>query len=291
MDNKFYVYCYYDPRKSPPEPFYIGKGCDDRYKNHLKEAKNGKIHPKCQKIQAIWNSGLEPIIEIIDNNLIEKVAYELEIFLISEIGSKFCSVVKNGPLTNFNPGGEGARLFGEMNGMYGKTHTQSVKDSISKQNSNRLVGKLNPNHKSKVNIKKRKKRYNKWIKTILNKYSNIKKIKYYRNKIKKTRAKYRNIEESNKLKGRPGLSNGRATFFLITSPDNKEYLVSLLSGLKDFCITNDLPYNIVYKYRKDNIKIPKRYSHDTNFDSEYIKKREKVTGYKIQQMKRIKIEL
>lgn len=39
---RFYVYIYYDPRKSPPklcpQPFYVGKGCGDRKLQQLKDA-------------------------------------------------------------------------------------------------------------------------------------------------------------------------------------------------------------------------------------------------------------
>jgi len=50
--NRFYVYVYLDPRKPGNytygdyhfdyEPFYVGKGCDDRLNDHLKKLL--KIH-------------------------------------------------------------------------------------------------------------------------------------------------------------------------------------------------------------------------------------------------------
>src|SRR5438876_11280475 len=35
---RFYVYAYYDPRKSSFEPFYVGKGCGNRNLQQLKDA-------------------------------------------------------------------------------------------------------------------------------------------------------------------------------------------------------------------------------------------------------------
>src|SRR5436189_5561247 len=35
---RFYVYAYYDPRKSSSEPFYVGKGCGNRSLQQLKDA-------------------------------------------------------------------------------------------------------------------------------------------------------------------------------------------------------------------------------------------------------------
>ena len=51
MSKRFYVYCYYDPRKNPPEPFYIGKGTKNRYKAHLSEAKTDKNIQKYEKYE------------------------------------------------------------------------------------------------------------------------------------------------------------------------------------------------------------------------------------------------
>jgi len=104
-ENKFYVYIYYDPRKDPKEPFYVGKGHSRRMYDHLKEAENGVIHPKCQKIQAIQKAGLDPIIEKYKDNMTEEDAYSLEKKLIEEIGSNYVSTIKDGPLTNLIEGG------------------------------------------------------------------------------------------------------------------------------------------------------------------------------------------
>jgi len=136
-ENRYYTYIYLDPRKFPPEPFYVGKGVNDRYKSHLRDARNNVKHPKVRKIQAIWNSNLEPIIEIVDKNLSEETALELEDFLASLIGSNFVEEYKNGPLTNMTECGKlGGRNNGKQNGMYGKTHSNEVKQKLSKTNRN-----------------------------------------------------------------------------------------------------------------------------------------------------------
>lgn len=100
----FYVYIYYDPRKSPIEPFYVGKGSGDRMYFHLKDNKNS---PKTQKIKKIFKSNKEPIIKKVFETNDEEEAYEFEEFLIQEIGTNFYEGLKDGPLCNMKPGGLG----------------------------------------------------------------------------------------------------------------------------------------------------------------------------------------
>jgi hypothetical protein len=138
-DARFYTYIYYDPRIYPPIPFYVGKGVDNRMYSHLRDAKNNVRHPKVSKIKAIWNAGLEPIIEKIDDNLTEETSLELEDFVASLIGSDFVKEYKNGPLTNMVECGKfGGGMSGELNGMYGKTHSDNAKQIMSKINKNKV---------------------------------------------------------------------------------------------------------------------------------------------------------
>ncbi len=111
---EFYVYAYLDPRKQYHyiyddlifnyEPFYIGKGKNDRSKSHLQAhiLKNNSI--KSNKILKIKKLGLEPIVVILKNNLSYESGIELEINLI-----KFFGRIDNktGILTNMTDGGEG----------------------------------------------------------------------------------------------------------------------------------------------------------------------------------------
>ena len=58
----YYVYIYKDPITN--EPFYVGKGKGDRYKDHLYETKeNYKNIRKYNKIKSLKEQKLKPIIE------------------------------------------------------------------------------------------------------------------------------------------------------------------------------------------------------------------------------------
>ncbi len=96
--NEFYVYVYFDPRKEILEPFYVGKGTRNRSKSHLKKAKlkRAQDHPKIALIQKIWKQGCEPIIKSIPC-MDENEAFELEEFLVEEIGSNFIPHIKDDP--------------------------------------------------------------------------------------------------------------------------------------------------------------------------------------------------
>lgn len=105
----YYVYAYLDPVTR--EPFYIGKGKGGRASIHLREARNDRhthknyYNPiKLSRIRKILDNGMEPIIDYVCEDMEEEDAFELEEFLISEIGRK---VLREGPLTNLTDGGEG----------------------------------------------------------------------------------------------------------------------------------------------------------------------------------------
>lgn len=97
--GEFYVYAYYDPRKDPPEIFYIGKGKGGRYKVHLCPSMLKKGHNiiKRRKLNAILKEGLTPEIIKLKEFLTEEQAYKLEQELIEEFGT---IINKTGPLTN-----------------------------------------------------------------------------------------------------------------------------------------------------------------------------------------------
>ena len=85
MKNIFYVYVYLDSRFPGDykygdltfnyKPFYVGKGKDNRYLDHLKVVENNRKLPYNAKryeiIKDIINSGDKPIIFKIDENLSE----------------------------------------------------------------------------------------------------------------------------------------------------------------------------------------------------------------------------
>ncbi len=134
---KFYIYVYLDPRKNPPEVFYVGKGKNNRDLVHLSEARNNVHHPKCYRIKSIWKVGLEPVIERIYYTQDENEAYEFEEFLIEEIGTNFVEHLNDGPLCNMCPGGKGGRA-----GMVTVKDKNGVTSSVSATDPRYLSGEL-----------------------------------------------------------------------------------------------------------------------------------------------------
>lgn len=96
----FYVYIYRHPETL--EPFYVGKGKNERAYSHLKSSKNMHLQNKIKKIQ---ESGIDPIVELIEA-IDEHHALFLEVCLIDVIGR---SDLGKGPLTNKTDGGEGLK--------------------------------------------------------------------------------------------------------------------------------------------------------------------------------------
>ena len=111
MKPIFYTYLYLDPRKPGNfnygiyhfdyEPFYVGKGHNNRCLKHLKDSRKSY---KVNKIKKILSESLEPIIIKYQENLLECQALKLEIDLIKTIGRLD---LKTGTLTNLTDGGQG----------------------------------------------------------------------------------------------------------------------------------------------------------------------------------------
>jgi len=154
MNDNFYIYVYLDPRKPGKyvyenyvfdyEPFYIGMGKNNRWRQHLSEARyhrDSNKH-KCRiirKIETILNT--EPIIVKLKENINIKEAKKMEILLINKIGryDKNC-----GPLTNHTDGGD------LNNGFEGHKHTEESKN----QTRDKLNGKNNRGERTeKDNLK------------------------------------------------------------------------------------------------------------------------------------------
>jgi len=168
MYNIFYVYVYLDPRKPGVygyddyefeyEPFYIGKGQNDQSLIHLKKSKvnfNKGNQFKFNKIRKIKKeTGKNPIIVKIKENLLENKSFELEMKLIKDIGRINQGT---GPLTNLTDGGEGTSGWvpsekvrrkmgdsrkGEKNPNFGKSMSEEQKKKISKSQKKRHVEKI-----------------------------------------------------------------------------------------------------------------------------------------------------
>lgn len=96
----FYVYAYLDPRKPgnfiygefcfSHEPFYIGKGKNNRITEHLSDARSKSSFTKpswlYHKIRKLSRLGLEPIMIKIKSGMHEEESLKLEARAIDTIG-------------------------------------------------------------------------------------------------------------------------------------------------------------------------------------------------------------
>jgi hypothetical protein len=109
--NRFYVYALLDTSKPgiymygdlifDYEPFYIGKGTDNRDYHSAFDRHNSF---KKNKIQSLKKKNIKIFSIKISENLNEKDSFDLEISLIKKIGRRD---LKLGPLTNLTDGGDG----------------------------------------------------------------------------------------------------------------------------------------------------------------------------------------
>jgi transposase-like protein len=121
MEAKYYVYVYSDPRKKGEfvygenkfkyEPFYVGKGVNNRYLKHLTETeKDTENLFKFRVIEKIKSENLIPIITKVVINVEESEAYKIESELINLIGRR-CDgtgcltniVIDANPPSNYKP--------------------------------------------------------------------------------------------------------------------------------------------------------------------------------------------
>jgi uncharacterized protein len=91
--NFFYVYAIKDPRSKQPKAFYVGKGTGSRAFDHLVAP---DLTKKYKRIKEIVESGREPIIDILVDDLTEAQALKIEAELISAFGTEEAG----GSLTN-----------------------------------------------------------------------------------------------------------------------------------------------------------------------------------------------
>lgn len=117
--STYYTYVYLDPRKPGRyeygtwlfayEPFYVGKGTKNRYKEHLWEAntdtnRNRNPHKKHKINKIRTETGGDPIIVFPHTSIDARTVCELERCLVCAIGRLDQNT---GPLTNLTDGGEG----------------------------------------------------------------------------------------------------------------------------------------------------------------------------------------
>ena len=83
--NFYYVYALKDPRSSPAQPFYVGKGTGSRAYDHLVTPDQTR---KYGRIKSILDSGARPLVDILVEDLTEAQALRLEAELISAFGTE-----------------------------------------------------------------------------------------------------------------------------------------------------------------------------------------------------------
>ena len=152
-DGLFYVYELFNPIKK--QPFYIGKGKNDRYKHHFTKKSNNKH--KENTIRKIISSGEKVIVKIIfrSNNELDALNKESELIL------DYGRVDNNtGILTNLTNGGEGKSGYimsesskinrsnnskGDKNSMYNKKHrTESIQKMSEVRKNKYETGEIIP---------------------------------------------------------------------------------------------------------------------------------------------------
>jgi len=101
-ENIFYVYKYFDPNTD--EPFYIGKGCGNRYCDIKGHSYNKHLYNKIQKLRKKYK--VKDFTEFIYEKINNDTALSYEIKLINKIGRKDFN---KGPLLNHTNGGDGVK--------------------------------------------------------------------------------------------------------------------------------------------------------------------------------------
>lgn len=253
----FYVYAYLDIRKPGNydyngykfnhEPFYIGKGKNNRMKEHLKEERTSNPK-KNNKIQKMLREGYQPIITKLKEFIIEKDAFEYEKELIKNIGRWELG----GPLTNMTDGGEGVSGF-KMPKEVVEKMSERKKELWMDENFREKNSKLNATRVRRKEVREKIRKAN-----IGKKHTEQTKEKMRQTHSKRdktvslgVRKKLSEMQmgEKNSMAGdkwirseegmrsfkekTSGEKNHRSKKWKITSPENKVY--EIVGGLGEFC--------------------------------------------------------
>lgn len=155
-ERRFYVYYLRRPDKVDPldpekgQPFYVGKGSNERYKDHRYQAqmtrnKPGRKSYKIAIIHKLWRQEIDFEEDIFLSNLTEQEAFELEKQAIKVYG-RYDN--KTGILANVTDGGDGPT---------GYIHLEETKQYWSKIRKGKQAGKNHPYYGKKHSKETRQK--------------------------------------------------------------------------------------------------------------------------------------
>ncbi len=238
-----YVYMWLNPLKDN-QPFYIGKGIEDRAEKHLLEHDKETVETAVNKrkfhtLKKIKEAGKEPIIKYYVKNIDEDLAYTVETSLIKKYGRKGIDedgILDNIMLEHFHPPG----------GKKGMKHKYPRSDEYRKQASKRQTG----TH---------------WSDEQRSRRSGLGNPMYGKTVGEETKAIWREQRsgENNPMYGKTGedhpifghkhteaecqnRSKRMSKDWELTWPDGK---VETIFNLKHFCNVNNLNYYMVYNSR------------------------------------------
>lgn len=141
MSNVYYAYQL--RRSDSVEPFYIGKGKNQRYRKHLIPSSLKANNFKNNVIRKAQTEGVEIISEILSSNLSESQAFAIEAYFIKAFGRRD---IETGILTNLSDGGEGPS--GAKLGPQSEEH-------IRKRTDNRKPMTLSDEQRAKLSARQR----------------------------------------------------------------------------------------------------------------------------------------
>lgn len=217
--------------------FYVGKGCGARASRVCESSRNKYFLRYYNKYKCDYR--------IIAENMTEENALKFEyenIVKYKKIGMCCC---------NFDNGGRnGASLHGELNGMFGKTHSKETRDFLSKINSDgRNAGKNNTQYNISPKERMDKDIYNTWRqKQKLRKFG--KTNPNYGNDTLKKKYKENPILAKEK-QSRPATQNGMAK--PITMYDSNMKLIKHFSFIEE-CVDYIINHNLTKTKNRSAIR-------------------------------------
>lgn len=300
---EYYVYIYLNPLKPSRvelenicflyEPFYVGKGKQDRYLQHIK--RKGRNYLKNSILKRIEEANLTPIILKLYEGLEDSIACKKEIELIKQIGR---IQLNEGTLTNMTIGGDGTAGWIQSEETkrkrvqtilksnhftkvikseeYKKEMSERWKSFYNSEEGKLIKEKISIRQKENNNMSKigwKEEFTKKRNETIKNRYPDgIKVSEEVKEKIKNTKLKkygckqipeqtlIKLIKANKKRKGTKNLKK-RIEFVLILNSNEEIQISGLTIELESVCKEYNLSKNTLLKHI--NKKITKEYADST----------------------------